>query len=161
MDDMRFRVSACLHSESPRLSRRENSTYAAPYFRGGLPTQLLPARDQPILLGCLKDGKAFEESDHDAAWSFVGTTEAVVKSPRAVFAQARISARRMARAWHGNEVSSERKRTSSYFDVSVSTCRKKRNILRNSSAVTGTKTPTERYPSDGAATPRCNEGDGQ
>jgi hypothetical protein len=36
-DDLRFSVSACLHSESPRSSCRENSTYAAPYFRGGLP----------------------------------------------------------------------------------------------------------------------------
>ena len=35
--DLRFSVSACLHSESPRSSCRENSTSAAPYFRGGLP----------------------------------------------------------------------------------------------------------------------------
>jgi len=38
MDDLRLSVSACLHSESPRLSCRENSTYAAPYFRVGMHT---------------------------------------------------------------------------------------------------------------------------
>jgi hypothetical protein len=33
----RVRRGGCLYSESPRSSCRENSTYAAPYFRGGLP----------------------------------------------------------------------------------------------------------------------------
>ena len=33
-DDLDLSVSACLHSESPRSSCRENSTYAALYFRG-------------------------------------------------------------------------------------------------------------------------------
>ena len=33
--DLRLSVSACLHSKSPRSSCRENSTSAAPYFRGG------------------------------------------------------------------------------------------------------------------------------
>jgi hypothetical protein len=37
-DNLSLCVSACLHSKSPRSSCRENSTYAAPYFRGGLPT---------------------------------------------------------------------------------------------------------------------------
>ena len=41
-DDLRFSVSACLHSKSPRSSCRENSTYAAPYFRGGLPEEIVP-----------------------------------------------------------------------------------------------------------------------
>jgi len=36
-DDLRLSVSACLHAKSPHASCRENSTYAAPYFRGGLP----------------------------------------------------------------------------------------------------------------------------
>jgi hypothetical protein len=31
-----FAISCHLHSKSPRLSCRENSTYAAPYFRGGI-----------------------------------------------------------------------------------------------------------------------------
>jgi hypothetical protein len=33
-DDLRLCVSACLHSKSPHASCRENSTFAAPYFRG-------------------------------------------------------------------------------------------------------------------------------
>ena len=36
-EELRLSVSACLHSKSPRSSCRENSTYAAPCFRGGLP----------------------------------------------------------------------------------------------------------------------------
>jgi hypothetical protein len=36
-DDLSLSVSACLHSKSPHASCRENSTHAAPYFRGGLP----------------------------------------------------------------------------------------------------------------------------
>jgi len=32
-----FAISGQLHSKSPRSSCRENSTSAAPYFRGGLP----------------------------------------------------------------------------------------------------------------------------
>jgi hypothetical protein len=36
-EDLRLSVSACLHSEFPHASCRENSTYAAPYFRGGIP----------------------------------------------------------------------------------------------------------------------------
>jgi len=32
--DLRLRVSAWLHSESPHASCRENSTFAARYFRG-------------------------------------------------------------------------------------------------------------------------------
>ena len=39
--DLRLRVSACLHSESPHASCRENSTYAASHFRGGLPHEKL------------------------------------------------------------------------------------------------------------------------
>ena len=35
-EDLRLSVSACLHSESPHPSCRENSTYADPYFRGGI-----------------------------------------------------------------------------------------------------------------------------
>jgi hypothetical protein len=38
-DDLRLSVSACLHAKSPHASCRENSTYAAPYFRGGLPVK--------------------------------------------------------------------------------------------------------------------------
>jgi len=41
-DDLRLSVSACLHSKSPRSSCRENSTFAAPYFRGGLPPSGTP-----------------------------------------------------------------------------------------------------------------------
>ena len=40
-DDLRISVSAGLHSKSPRSSCRENSTYAAPYFQGGLPYTLI------------------------------------------------------------------------------------------------------------------------
>ena len=36
-DDLSLCVSTCLHSKSPRSSCRENSTYADPYFQGGLP----------------------------------------------------------------------------------------------------------------------------
>ena len=36
-DDLSLSVSACLHAKSPHASCRENSTYAPPYFRGGLP----------------------------------------------------------------------------------------------------------------------------
>ena len=39
-DDLRLSVSACLHLKSPRSSCRENSTYAAPYFRGDYPVRL-------------------------------------------------------------------------------------------------------------------------
>ena len=35
--DLRLSLSACLHSESPRSSCRENSTFAAPHFRGDYP----------------------------------------------------------------------------------------------------------------------------
>ena len=37
-DDLSLSVSACLYSESPHASCRENSTFAAPCFRGGLPS---------------------------------------------------------------------------------------------------------------------------
>jgi hypothetical protein len=36
-DDLRLSVSACPNSKSPRSSCRENSTLAAPYFRGDYP----------------------------------------------------------------------------------------------------------------------------
>ncbi|QCO54799.1 DUF3387 domain-containing protein [Pseudorhodobacter turbinis] len=35
--DLGFAISGHFHSKSPRSSCRENSTSAAPYFRGGLP----------------------------------------------------------------------------------------------------------------------------
>ena len=35
MDDLHLGVSDCLHSNSPCSSCQENSTYSAPYFRGG------------------------------------------------------------------------------------------------------------------------------
>ncbi|WP_255509701.1 transposase, partial [Oceaniovalibus sp. ACAM 378] len=35
--DLGFAISGHLHSKSPRSSCRENSTFAAPYFWGGLP----------------------------------------------------------------------------------------------------------------------------
>lgn len=47
-DDLRFSVSACLHSKSPRSSCRENSTYPAPYFRGGLPQRIHKAADLSV-----------------------------------------------------------------------------------------------------------------
>jgi len=37
--DLSLSVSVCLHSKSSRSICRENSTYAAPHFRGGLPVQ--------------------------------------------------------------------------------------------------------------------------
>ncbi|WP_143267576.1 aldo/keto reductase, partial [Aquimixticola soesokkakensis] len=40
-DNLRLSVFACLHSKSPRSSCRENSTFTAPYFRGGLPPRHL------------------------------------------------------------------------------------------------------------------------
>ena len=64
-DDLRLSVSACLHSNSPRSSCRENSTFAAPYFRGGLPDtplshlgdwqRQLPLQSQ--LSGCKENSK--------------------------------------------------------------------------------------------------------
>src|SRR6056297_4341407 len=49
LDDLRLSVSACLHSESPRSSCRENSTYAAPYFRGGVPGQGHPPHQFTVI----------------------------------------------------------------------------------------------------------------
>jgi len=39
--DLRLSLSACLHSKNPRSSCRENSTYAASYFQGGLPADFV------------------------------------------------------------------------------------------------------------------------
>ena len=47
-EDLRLSVSACLHSESPHASCRENSTYAAPYFQGGLPTCRFDEENGPL-----------------------------------------------------------------------------------------------------------------
>ena len=48
--DLRLCVSACLHSKSPRSYCRENSTYAPPYFQGGLPLRFVQqSRENPEL----------------------------------------------------------------------------------------------------------------